>query len=143
MANDGGRRIDLVVVHGAATPPSMDIGADTIGRWHVDERSWRSIGYHYVIRRSGELELGRPLEQPGAHVRGHNQNSIGICLVGGQNENNNPDCNYTMNQYRVLEQLLFDLQGRYPDAAIKGHRDLDTGKACPCFDVEAFFDGKT
>ena len=77
-----------IVIHCAATKPSMDIGAAEIRKWHTDPpRNWDDIGYHYVVRRSGTiekpmLEVGRYLEIPGAHVANHNHESIGICLVG-------------------------------------------------------------
>lgn len=77
-----GRRITLIVVHCAATPPHQDVGAAEIGAWHR-KRGFRSIGYHYVIRRNGAIETGRALSRAGAHVQGHNAHSIGICMAGG------------------------------------------------------------
>ncbi len=132
------RDIDLIVIHAAATPPDMDIGADEIRRWHVDERGWSDIGYHYVIRRNGEAEGGRPVERQGAHVRGHNASSIGICMVGGINGAGDPDCNYTASQWERLAVLVEGLAAAYPNARICGHRDLDPHKACPVFDAAAW-----
>jgi len=91
-----GRPINLIVVHASYTPPSMDIGAETIRDWHVNDNGWDDIGYHYVITRAGEVEVGRPLEMAGAHVRGHNDDSIGVCLIGGMAEDEStPECNFT------------------------------------------------
>lgn len=53
-----------------------------IRRWHI-ARGFNDVGYHFVIRRDGEVEMGRTLETIGAHCKGHNTNSIGTCLVGG------------------------------------------------------------
>jgi N-acetylmuramoyl-L-alanine amidase len=141
------RKISLLVVHCSATPPTMDVGADTIRRWH-QEAGYRTIGYHYVIRRSGLVEAGRPVEQVGAHVRGHNANSIGVCLVGGIDATGKPESNFTAAQFASLRGLLDGLRKRFPGARICGHRDLspdkngdgkidsrDWVKACPSFDV--------
>jgi hypothetical protein len=76
------RDIDQLVVHCAATRPDQDIGVAEIDAEHRAQ-GWDCIGYHYVIRRSGILEKGRPDSQVGAHVKGHNAFSLGICLVGG------------------------------------------------------------
>lgn len=77
------RSIQRVILHCSATRDSGDlIGADEIRRWHVEERGWSDIGYHYVIRRSGKLEYGRPEDISGAHTAGENHNSIGVCLIG-------------------------------------------------------------
>lgn len=125
------RTIDAVVIHCADTPASMDIGAKQIRKWHVDENGWRDIGYHYVIRRDGTVELGRHLSEPGAHVAGHNQKTIGICLVGGK-----PDNNFTQSQFAALGALVVELRRQFPGAEIKGHREYPgTGKTCPQFDV--------
>lgn len=128
------REINLIVVHCSATHPHLDIGAKEIRQWHT-EKGWSDIGYHYVITRNGNLDLGRPLESAGAHVKGYNDNSIGICLVGGVNDAMEPSANFTLNQYVALERLIIDLKAQFPFATICGHRDLDKGKACPSFDV--------
>tara|TARA_R110000796_G_scaffold251614_1_gene383484 strand:- start:47 stop:472 length:426 start_codon:yes stop_codon:yes gene_type:complete len=137
--------IKLIAVHCAATPPDMDIGADEIRQWHID-KDWLDIGYHYVIRRSGVIELGRDLDgdgevedEVGAHIYGHNKNSLGICMVGGVDINGKPDANFTMNQYAALERTLHLLTAAHPEAEVDGHRSFDSGKACPSFDVKAFW----
>ena len=78
------REIDAIVIHCSYTPPSMDIGVREIYDWHVNDNGWKDIGYHYVIRRNGNIEIGRPEHTPGAHVAGHNHNTIGLCLVGAK-----------------------------------------------------------
>lgn len=116
----------------------MDIGAREIRVWHVRDNGWEDIGYHYVIRRNGEIEVGRPERLVGSHVAGHNHNSLGICLVGGIGGDEKP--NFTKDQYTALRRLLTDLQARYPKTVIQGHRDFPgVTKECPCFDVGAWW----
>lgn len=139
---------DLLIVHCSATPPSMDIGRAEIDRWHR-ERGFLGIGYHFVIRRDGTVETGRDLEDAGAHAKGYNNRSVGICLVGGIAEfppkavrqadprwKTKPEANFTEAQYAALEGLLKELEVTYPGAEIIGHRDVNPHKACPCFDAK-------
>lgn len=138
-----------IAVHCSATPPHMDIGAATIRRWHL-ARGWRDIGYNAVIRRNGKIEAGRDLdgdgdyfEEIGAHVKGHNRNSIGVCLIGGVDKKGRPDANFTRAQYVSLEKFINEVQSRYgEDVLVKGHRDYpNVNKACPSFDVSAWWYG--
>jgi len=76
--------IQKLIIHCADTPPNMDVGAEEIRRWHVEGNGWSDIGYHYVIRRCGLIETGRDESTPGAHVRGHNTGSIGVCMVAAR-----------------------------------------------------------
>ena len=128
------RTINLIVIHCSATPPSMDIGANVIREWHVHGNNWIDIGYHFVIKRDGTLEEGRPVERQGAHVAGHNANSIGICMVGGVNAQLKAEDNFTPEQWSTLARFL----SRYPGMPVKGHRQLDPHKECPSFDVPTF-----
>lgn len=140
-------RTDWLVVHCSATRAAADIGAADIRRWHL-EKGWADIGYHYVIRRDGTLETGRAEDSVGAHVKGFNQVSLGICLVGGLAPGGAPENNYTPEQFASLRALLTELKRRYPKAGIRGHRDFSPDrngddqitpnefiKACPCFDI--------
>lgn len=129
------RAINEIILHCAATPPDMDIGAAEIDQWHKG-RGWRGVGYHYVIRRNGAVEDGRPEEEAGAHVKGRNANSIGVCLVGGKgsNEKDAPGDHYTPAQLASLRRLLRDLRARFPRATIHGHNEF-AAKACPGFTV--------
>lgn len=138
------REIDTLVVHCAATPPSLNIRAATISHWHTVDNGWRDIGYHYVIGRDGKCEKGRDLdgdgnvdEEVGAHVLGHNAHSIGICLVGGVDEGGTPECNFTRKQYASLAVLLAKLTSEYKGARVLGHSDLDPENKshCPGFNV--------
>ena len=103
-----------------------------IRQWHK-EKGWRDIGYHFVIRRSGDVELGRPLSQTGAHVKGHNKANIGVCMVGGCNADLQPEDNFTLAQRKALFGLMTALQDQFliSDENVKGHKDWGVNKACP------------
>lgn len=134
------RVIDLIVVHCAATKPSMDVGVEEIRVWHK-ARKFTDIGYHLVIRRDGTLEKGREIEKMGAHAKGFNDYSIGVCLVGGLSERGKAQNNFTKDQFETLRGTLTTLAALYNDPDILGHRDLPgVSKACPCFDVVEWVD---
>lgn len=131
--------IKSIAVHCSATPPYFNIGAEEIDRWHK-KRGWSGIGYHFVIRLDGTIELGRPLNSPGAHVKGFNDESWGICLVGGVDEDGNAENNYRPVQMQSLNLLLRTLTLIAKQAEVKGHRDYpDVKKECPCFDVKTWW----
>ena len=122
----------FITVHCSATSPSQDIGVAEIRSWHKN-RGWRDVGYHFVIRRCGKVEIGRPLSQTGAHVKGHNKGNIGVCLVGGCNAVQQPEDNFTFAQRKALFGLIEVLQKRFliADNNVKGHKDWGVNKACP------------
>lgn len=129
---------DWIVIHCSATRPSQNIDAAEIARWHR-MRGFVGIGYHYVIKRDGTVERGRPEDTVGAHVSGHNHNSIGICLVGGVSEKdvNKPESNFTKAQLAALKALIVDVRTRYPNTKVQGHRDFpNVNKACPSFNAK-------
>lgn len=131
--------VKYIVVHCSASPPSVYVDKAVIDRWHRT-RGWLMIGYHYVIKRNGEVETGRRLDQAGAHVQNFNSKSIGICMVGGMSDEDGktPEDNFTQEQYHSLTKLLLELTFTYfPGAEILGHRDFpNVHKACPSFDVK-------
>lgn len=140
------KSIEHIVVHCSATPPNMNIGVKEIDGWHRD-RGWAKIGYHIVIRRNpgelgGLIEYGdRSLLEAGAHVKGYNYKSIGVCMIGGVDDFNNPDNNFTEDQYRSLGIVIDFLTGIFPNATVQGHCNFpDVNKACPSFDVEAWME---
>lgn len=100
-----------------------------------------------MIRRSGEIEEGRNLDQKipafeevGAHVEGYNSRAVGLCLVGGITRDGKPENNFTLEQWQSLERLVKELKVRYPNAEVLGHRDFPgVNKACPCFDAKAWW----
>ena len=128
------RIITLLIVHCSAVRPGQQSSAKDINDWHR-EKGWNGIGYHYVVRRDGSIELGRPLEEVGAHCVGHNSHSIGICYEGGLNELGEEADTRTPEQKLALRKLLEELHQQFPKALIVGHHDLNPGKPCPCYDV--------
>ena len=127
-----------IIVHCAATRPDQDIDAKEIDRWHR-QRGWSGIGYHFVIKRDGTIETGRDIEATGAHARGHNWSSVGICMVGGLSPMSKPFASFTDIQYVMLRLLVDGLKARYPSAILLGHNDVSS-KDCPCFDVGEWYD---
>ena len=133
------RTIHHIVVHCSATPNGRRVTAKDIDYWHR-QRGYLRIGYHYVIGVDGTVEQGRPESEPGAHVQGHNTNSIGICLVGGLDAKGRPSAAYAPVQWTALERLIRELLDRYTNAEVLGHRDFPgVRKDCPCFDVRSWW----
>jgi hypothetical protein len=126
---------NYLVVHCSASPPGLDIGAAEIRQWHK-VRGWSDIGYHFILRRDGRIEEGRPADEVGCHVKGHNSDTLALCLVGGVDQRQRPQNNFTDAQRASLRQLVGALSARYPQAKVIGHRDFPgVAKACPCFDA--------
>ena len=129
------RTIKEIIIHCADTPEGRDNKAADIDRWHK-QRGFDCIGYHYVIDLDGTIEAGRDTECIGAHCKGHNTNSIGICYIGGADRDTlKPKDTRTESQKASLLLLLKYLRQRYPKAKIYGHRDF-SDKACPSFDAK-------
>lgn len=142
------REISEVVVHWSATYINQNIGAEEIDQWHK-ARDFSGIGYHYVIRRDGSLQRGRPLNEIGAHAKtgGHNNFSVGICLVGGYNcasGTKNPDqfANSTSvnnAQWASLKNFLRAFYSIHPGGQVWGHNDTDPdNKIDPGISMENF-----
>lgn len=143
------RKITEIFIHCSATKPQWMINSTPdqkvaeIRRWHMQENGWKDIGYHFVIDRSGDVVAGRSIERAGAHVRNHNANSIGICLIGGWGgaTTDQFEEHFTELQREALFKLLDDLTPKFPDARIRGHNEV-AAKACPCFNVSEFINGR-
>lgn len=130
--------IQFITLHCSATRPGQIAGVKEIRAWHK-KRGWSDIGYHYVVRRDGTVEKGRPLNQTGAHVQGWNKNNIGICLEGGLDDQFQPSNNFTREQWRALKPLVASLRAKAAKAKVVGHRDFqNVNKACPCFEAKAW-----
>lgn len=137
------RKINKIILH---CSDSSFGSADVIRRWHL-ERGWSDIGYHYVVCNgyenksddfealvhNGKVEPGRPLEIAGAHARGHNKDSVGICMIGTNK--------FTEEQFIALGALVISLMVQFDLSAedIIGHNEVSS-KTCPNFDVSAFID---
>lgn len=122
--------IRYLVVHCSASADDECIGAREIHEIHLGF-GWHGCGYHRVICRDGTIEQGRPEYWVGAHVYGHNEESLGVCMIGCDT--------FTDKQWESLHMQLQDWQQRYPEALIVGHCDFpETEKTCPNFDVASW-----
>ena len=93
-------------------------------------------GYHYYITRDGTVTQTRHEQLVGAHAKGYNSRSLGVCYEGGLDKEGTPADTRTIKQKRALLALLKRLKREHPQAQILGHRDLpNVHKACPCFDA--------
>ena len=128
------RTITLIIIHCSAVRPDQMSSAAQIDSWHRERGFHLGIGYHYVIRRDGTIEPGRPEWMIGAHCVNHNAHSIGVCYEGGLDIRGQPADTRTPAQKAAMRQLLEDLHRRYPRALIVGHRDLNPLKACPGYE---------
>jgi len=129
------RNITQIVVHCSASPDFQNIGFKEINQWHLD-KGWKGpsgvgCGYHWIIRRNGVVETGRMPNEKGAHVQGHNANSVGICLIGTHE--------FDQSQFTSLKRIIEALKEEFPGATVHEHREFDTakvqGKTCPNFSV--------
>lgn len=131
------RKIDKLIIHCSATPEGRHVTVDDISRWHR-QQGFCDVGYHYVIYLDGSVHLGRPVAQVGAHCKGVNAHSIGICYVGGLTTDGlTPKDTRTSRQRTALRALIQLLKLNFPLATVHGHREFNPQKACPCFDVGA------
>ncbi len=142
------RKINKIIIHCSATKANQDYTPNHLQRDHI-ARGFNSAGYHFYIRKSGYRHSFRPLNTMGAHAKGYNRNSIGICYEGGLDNNGKPKDTRTKEQKEALVKLLKELKQMFPNAEILGHRDLSADlnkngkiepfewiKMCPCFDAK-------
>lgn len=142
------RKIDTIIIHCSASRPGVDLHARDIDRMHREQNGWNGIGYHYVVCLDGTIEPGRDESEIGAHARGYNGDSIGICYVGGLDASGRAADTRTQTQKDSLNYLVNDLCRKYKIVKVIGHRDISTDKngngkvdpwerikECPCFDV--------
>jgi N-acetylmuramoyl-L-alanine amidase len=143
------RKIDLIVIHCSATREDRDFTEHDLEVVHR-RRGFNGIGYHFYIRKNGDIKTTRPIEKIGAHVKGYNAHSIGICYEGGLDAKGKPKDTRTLWQKHSLQVLIKALQLDYPGVRICGHRDLSPDlngdgeiepeewiKDCPCFEVKS------
>lgn len=149
-------KIDAIVVHCSATKAGQDIGKKEITQMHL-QRGFQTIGYNYIIRLDGTIEVGRSLTINGAHCNSkgfsgvsYNKHSIGICYVGGLDAHGIAADTRTPEQKKALRELIAKLIKQHPDIKeILGHRDTSPDldgdgivepnewiKMCPCFDAK-------
>ena len=134
------RTINKIIVHCSATQEGKDLDAAEINKWHL-KRGWGGIGYHYVVLLDGVIEYGRSIYKQGAHVKGENEGSIGICYIGGVESKRGSNGKWIAKDTRTPEQkeslllLLKTLKKMHPEATIHGHNEF-AAKSCPCFDAK-------
>ena len=143
------RKIDGIIVHCSATRPEWFAGKSInekikeIDAWHR-KRGFSQIGYHYIIDRDGTVAQGRPVETVGAHAKGHNATTIGICIVGGfgSDADDMASEHFTPTQLAATYDLIRKLQAQYniKNEAVIGHNRVSS-KACPGFRVQKWLSG--
>ena len=130
------KEVKYLVVHCTATRLSQRVSVEDIDRWHKAQ-GWSGIGYHWYVDRDGHIFPGRSEREAGAHVKGYNHCSIGICYEGGLDEQGNSADTRTPSQKAALLFIIKDLKQSYPNAIVLGHRDFPgVHKDCPCFDAK-------
>ena len=141
------RAIDKIIIHCSATKAGTDFNAAWIRTEHL-KRGFYDVGYHYVILLNGTIEKGRNIESVGAHVKGFNEHSVGVCYIGGLNAEGEPEDTRTTAQILSLRACVDMLLIRFGGVPVMGHRDLSPDvnhdgqvtpdewlKACPCFEM--------
>jgi len=143
------RRIDLIVIHCTGTRDSQRLSEEELDKFHRS-LGYSECGYHYYIRRDGNVIAMRPVPKVGAHALGYNSHSIGIAYEGGLDSLGFPKDTRTLNQRFSLQSLVAALLRSFPGSKVVGHRDLSPDlnangrieedewvKSCPCFDVKS------
>ena len=141
------REITEVVVHWTETPTNKNIGSEELNEIHL-KSGLKGIGYHYVIRRDGSIQRGRPVNIEGDHalVNDHNKRSIGIVFVGGINvpsgtpnlENFVSVQSLTRSQFNSFDHFCRAFYSRFSGGQIIGHNDIDTNEEDPGFNVREY-----
>lgn len=133
---NGAESVRFIVVHCSATRADRDYTVAQLMRDHK-ARGFRTIGYHFYIRRDGTVTQHRRLLEVGAHCRPYNRCSIGVCYEGGLDAGGHPADTRTAEQRKRLFYLLRVLRQLFPKAQICGHRDMrgSVPKDCPCFNA--------
>ena len=133
------RTINEIILHCSATKEGKHFDAEDIRVWHVNGNGWSDIGYHFVILLDGTIEHGRPIEKMGAHVKGRNRNSVGVCYIGGLDEDGKPKDTMTEAQEKSFEDIVKSIRLIFgKDITIHGHNEFSS-KACPSFKVHKKF----
>ena len=129
------RQFKHIIIHSAATMQGQYFDATDIDLMHK-AKGWAGIGYNFVVGLDGSVQPGRSLTLMGAHchAQGRNQDSIGICYIGGTDCEGNAADTRTREQKIAIEALLQGLKAVWPEAQISGHRAW-TPTECPSFDA--------
>jgi hypothetical protein len=127
--------LEALVVHHSGT--GLHTSVESIRRYHLAPppkgRGFPDIGYHYLIGNLGEIHPGRPPDEVGFHAAGHNQRSLGLCVIG---DNTRPEHSWSFAQLDRLAEFVRYFRLFYPQARVLGHRDLPgAATLCPGLDV--------
>lgn len=124
------KNVNYLVVHCSDTPNFRPDTIKDVHKWHLD-KGWDGVGYHAVIDVMGKIWGGRPEFWQGSHVKAHNFESLGVCLIGKDR--------FTPLQMDSLKEWIISQKRHYPHAKVVGHCDVDVAKSCPNFDVKAWY----
>ena len=128
------RSVKEIIIHCSATREGQDIPVETIKDWHL-ARGFNDIGYHFYIDLNGVIYKGRDIDKIGAHCKGRNRNSIGVCYCGGvEADGKTPKDTRTQEQKESLLHVLKTIKAMYPESMIYSHNEF-AAKACPSFDA--------
>ena len=119
---------DMIVLHHTGNPTDDDLSAAEIDASHKAQ-GWMCIGYHYVVRKDGTVEVGRPHWTVGAHAYGENSHTIGIHVCGNF-EIGEPTDAQIESTAMLLANLCTDYGLPIDRDHIVGHREL-MATACP------------
>ena len=133
------RKLTRIILHCTATPEGRHVDVDTIRSWHK-KRGWSDIGYHYVIYPDGSVHAGRDVAKVGAHVVGHNADTIGVVYVGGTDAGGKAKDTMNAAQETAFVNLVKHLRDQYGPLTLHGHNEY-AAKACPSFNVKHKFEG--
>ncbi len=126
--------IDKIILHCADTKISSHFDVHDCRKCHIEEKGFSDIGYHYYIELNGSLKKGRSLQYVGAHCKGENNTSIGVCLEGGKNADGTPWVMPLPQQLETLRSLLKFLGVTFEGATVHGHNEFSP-KTCPNFRI--------
>lgn len=133
------KQTTMIILHCSATREGQDVKASKIKKWHLN-RGFSDIGYHYIVDLDGTIEKGRDESSIGAHCSGKNATSIGICYVGGCDQNLNAKDTRTKQQKAALIKIVKQMMDKYniPIEQVYAHYQFCSYKDCPSFKIEDF-----
>ena len=148
------REIKEVILHCTATPKDRKLTVKEIRKWHVKQRGWEDIGYHFIIHQDGTIERGRNIDKIGAHTWGNNYGSIGVAYCGGvekkikkSSDKEKPKSKTTIvskdtmtkEQEFSFRNLFEMLEVIFGELKLRGHNDYNKAKDCPGFNMRDKF----
>lgn len=145
------RKTSFLVVHCDHSKPSVRKPIENL-RWQGRALGLLDIGYHGIIDRDGCLHLIRSMDLQGSHTPGFNHESVGVCLIGGRDDDGRHVANFTFAQLSTLVSITASFQAYYPQARAVGHSEIQqvrkvgaasgkrvhagSGRHCPIVDME-------